>query len=245
MNLERHIDNATAAFTAAYSKADSWRTEKVAAFEKYHKDALRLTKEAAVEENARLVKLYDDKFASIENTLRNELAEIETAYSEEVKSFYAPDGAAIDAADNALLNSGILTVKELTEMVTKHAENPTMLRIIERYSKEQRIENIPDDTWVTMTKAQSAGRTETTIFDTFKQLALAPVHLAASENVGREVFLKAALSLDDYTANAKISLLKAKLVLTDSEKEALQQAEHKRMVAQNGGYDPHAAADGQ
>ena len=245
MNLERHIDKATAAFTAAYTKADSWRTERVAAFEKYHKDALRLTKDAAVEENARLVKLYADKFASIESTLLSELAEIETAYSAEVKNFYAPDGAAIDAADNALLNAGILTVQELTEMVTKHAENPTMLRIIDRYSKAERIENIPDDAWAAMTKAQSGGRTETKIFDTFKQLALAPMHLAANENVGREVFMRAALSLDDYAENARINLLKAKLVLTDSEKDALQQAERKRMVAQNGGYDPNAAADGQ
>lgn len=245
MNLERHIDNATAAFTAAYGKVDAWRTEKVAAFEKYHKDALRLTEDAAVEENARLVKLYADKYESIEKTLLSELAEIEAAYSAEVRDFYTPDGAAIDAADNALLNAGILTVQELVEMVTKHAENPTMLRIIERYSKAQRIENIPDDTWVTMTMAQSGGKTETKIFDTFKQLALAPVHLAASENVGREVFLKAALSLDDYAENARINLLKAKLVLTDIEKEALQQAEHKRMVAQNGGYNPHAAADSQ
>lgn len=244
MNLERHIDKATAAFTAAYSKADSWRTEKVAAFEKYHKDALRLTKDAAVEENARLVKLYADKFATIENTLLSELAEIETAYSAEVKNFYAPDGAAIDAADNALLNVGILTVQELTEMVTKHAENPTMLRIIERYTKEQRIE-LSGDVQAPLVKARSGGNTETKIFDTFKQLALAPVYLAASENVGREVFMRAAMSLDDYAENAKLNILRAKLVLTDSEKEALQQAEHKRMVAQNGGYDPHATADSQ
>ena len=61
MNLERHIDKATAAFTAAYGKVDAWRTEKAEALEKYHKDALRLTKEAAVEENARLVTQVGEK----------------------------------------------------------------------------------------------------------------------------------------------------------------------------------------
>ena len=238
MNLDKYIDQALVHYKSAYSKLDAWERERQAATAEFQKEAQRLTREAAVEENARLVREFREKREAIVNELKEAVAAVEAEYMQEVKAFYAPNGAAISAEDQALLASGILSVEEVSEMILKHAENPTMERIIKKYVNENHIENLPVEAAKALYRATYGGESEQRIFNNFKQLVYTPVSMANEGLAGTETFMACALKADEYAKDIKIDLLKAKLALNDQEKETLRQVEHEQMVAKNGGYDP-------
>lgn len=232
MNLERHIDKAVEHFQKAYSKLDDWSKEKNTAMERFKTEAPRLTEQAAKDENARLTAEFNEKRDAIVAELTEAVGAVEADFSREAKAFYAPDGAAINAADQALLASGIMNAAEVSEMVVRHADNPTMIRIINKYVQESRME-LPTDIRKAIHRATSGGENEKKVFDTFRQLAYAPVRMAEQGMAGSEHFMATALKVDEYAKDAKIRLLSAKLYLNESEREQLRKAEREAMDKHN------------
>lgn len=233
MNLERHIDKAVEHFQKAYSKLDDWGKEKETAMERFKAEAPRLTEQAAKDENARLMAEFNEKRDAIVVELTETVAAVEADFSRETKAFYAPDGAAINVADQALLASGIMNAAEVSEMVVRHAENPTMIRIINKYVQESRME-LPTDIRKAIQRATSGGENEKKVFDTFRQLAYAPVRMAEQGMARSEHFMATALKVDEYAKDAKIRLLSAKLYLNENEREQLRKAEQEAMDKHNG-----------
>ena len=224
MNLERHIDKALEHFQKAYSKLDEWNKARETTMERFKVEAARLTEQAAKDENARLVKEYNEKRDAIVAELTESVVAVETEFSREAKAFYAPDGAAINAADQVLLASGIMNAGEVSEMVVRYAENPTMIRIINKYVLESKLE-LPTDIRKAIYRATSGGENEKNVFNAFKQLAYAPVRMAEQGLAGSEYFLATALKVDEYAKDAKIRLLSAKLYLNEDDREQLRKAE--------------------
>lgn len=237
MNLERYVDKMVEVHKSAFSALDAWRKEKQDAKEKLKKEALRLTREAAVEENAKFVREYENKRIAIEGELSAAVAAVEAEYMQEVKAFYAPNGAKIDEADQALLSSGILSTEELVEMIGKHKDNPTMERIINKYIVTNGIKDMPSGAMSALYRATSGGENERRIFNELKMLLKSPVSMAAQGLEDTESFMRTMLKADDYAKEIKLKLMKAKLALTNAEADQLKKVEHEAMVEKNGGYD--------
>lgn len=237
MNLEKYIDRAVELYQKAYGKLDAWERERQEARKKYKTEALRLTHEAAVEENARLVKEFNEKRDAIVNELKDGVAAVEGEFLQEIKAFYAPNGAAINAEDQALLSSGIMTMDEIDEMVLKHAENPTMLRIIGRYAAENKLQ-LHTATLKAIYRATSAGEKEQRIFNQFKQLVNTPVSMAQQGLAGTEAFMTAAIKADEYAKDAKSRLLLAKVSVSEADMAMAKQMEHENWGAYIARNDP-------
>lgn len=239
MNLEKHIDKATELHKAAFSKLDDWHRAKEAAKAKLKKEAARLTPEAAREENAKIVQEFGDQCKAIVSELKTALASVEKDFMKDLGDFYAPNGAAIDGADQALLASGILTASELSEMVVKHAENTTMLRIIGKYATERGMK-LESAVASALVRATKGGENEQRVFNTFKQLIGNPVRMAEQGLAGTETFMLTALKADEYAADAKAGLLRARVFIDEETKAALQKHATESAEAQNAAYAPHA-----
>lgn len=224
MNLDRYIDKALEHYKSAYGKLDDLVREEKAAKEAYKKESQRLTNEAAREMYEGIVKDFRTKREAITKELNDSVATIEAEYLREVKAFYTPNGADINAEDQALLASGILSVDEVAEMILRHAENPTMQRVIKKYVGDNHIDNLPGEAAVALNKANMGGEAEQRIFNKFKQLVNTPVALANEGYGGTEGFMTSALKADDYAYTIKIELLESKIALSDSEKAEVGRA---------------------
>lgn len=88
MNLEKYIDEAGKHYQSAYAKLEVWDKEKQVARNKLKAEAVRLTPEAATEENEKYVREYAEKLQAILDELKAGLDEVESRYTQEVKSYY-------------------------------------------------------------------------------------------------------------------------------------------------------------
>lgn len=236
MNLEKHIDKAVKAYEKAYNDLDHWAREKEAAEKELHAKTDKMTREAAVEEHSKFVAKYSEKFESIREELNKAVDDAEQAFVQEVADFYRPDGNAINEADSDLLKSGILTQEELSEMIVKHGENPTMLRMIEKHVKEIYGYNLETVLKETLFKAKKAGEYEKQAFEKFRSLAYVPVNLANDGQTSTELFMKTALKVDEYAEAAKIDLLRAKMFRDDETAEKIRAYEEKMREEHNSAF---------
>lgn len=230
MNLEKHIDAAMDAYQQAFSKLDKWRNKKSKAAEKVHEQEEKMTKDAAFTIHAEFVKEYEEKLRTIQSELNEEVDKTEKAYMNEIADFYQPNGEAINQADKALLDSGILKKEELRAMIQKHGENPTMLRIIGKDVKAHNIE-LDFSSVTALKRAENAGQKEADIFKSFRQLCRTVIGMGGSDSVSRELFLKSAVNAEEYAEDAKIEILKASLYLDDEKKaklEAMEEAKKRK-----------------
>lgn len=146
-----------------------------------------------------------------------------------VSAYYVPDGSKIDLNDMNLIKSGLpMTVDEVCGMIKKHCDNPTMLRIIEKYAVEQRmIDKIRDHNHICALALKNAGKAEEKIFDSF-------VHLATmGMNHPDKSFTMYQARLDDYEEDAILKLLKAKLYIDLETQQRIDEIEQKQRDARN------------
>ena len=238
MNLEKYIDEGVKLYSGIYSKLDTWNKAKQTARAKLKAEAVRLTQEAANEEHDEFVKEYEEKLSAILAELDSGLSGIEGKYLQEVNGFYSPNGSAINVEDKALFEAGILTDDEVVSMIYKYADNPTMERIIKKYTEENRIQNLPTDAVKALLRATSGGDKEKFIFTKFKQLMGTPISMAAQDMAGTDAFANTVKKADEYAAECKLDLMRIKGALTEEEKKMLAIAESNRRTAGNAKYDP-------
>ena len=239
MNLEKHIDAATAIYKETYNKLDKWQRAKTAEGEEVKQRSYRLTREAANEEHTAYIAKYNGQLEEIISQHKAELEKVEATYLQEVADYYRPDGAAIDQNNIALLESGILTTKEFEEMAVKHAENATMLRIMDKYISRHSPE-LDMRIKAALFNANKAGEKEKTVLKSFEQILNAPIAMAQQGLAGSEVFMDTALKADEYAEQKKVELLKAKIFVSDDDLEAIRkydEAENERQNQRNKGKD--------
>lgn len=236
MNLDKHIDKAVELHKAAFEKLDNWEKARQTALTALKKEISKMNEQAARDANAAFVNEWNGKRTAIIAELAEGMAAVDSAFMQDVADFYRPNGKDIAPEDQALLASGILTQEELAEMVIRHSENPTMLRIISRFAIASKC-NFPTDIKRAIVRATSGGENERRAYSTFKQLIYAPVRMAEQNMVNTEVFINCALKADEYANDAKMRLTRAKLYLTNADREFLKKAEdeqRKRDNAANG-----------
>ncbi|MBQ8724073.1 MAG: hypothetical protein IJY74_00190 [Oscillospiraceae bacterium] len=237
MNITIYVDKILSLYQNAFSKLDEQAKAKADALTSFQKAAVRLSEQAAKEEYNNLLQEHTERLRAIVEKLNESVAAVEAEFLQELKTFYTPNGDAINAADQTLLSSGILKEDEVSALITKHAENPTMLRIIGRYTAEIKLTLSAADTRA-IYRAASGGESEKRIFKTFKQLIHAPVIMAEQGQAGTEAFLLSALNAEEYAQEAKAKLLRSKTHLNEADRSTLEQIEAKQIEEKNKKYDP-------
>lgn len=169
------------------------------------------------------------------DTVKAAIQEQKAAYMKVVNDFYRPNGKYIDLDDSALLNSGMdLQNDELYDMIMKHIDNCTMLRLILKYCTVNKLINLaegtsklPDEVADIMHRVHFAGSREEKAFDTF-------VHLASMGlmHPDRHYPLYQA-RLDDYEEDAVIAIKKAALLIDDRRHAELEQLIYRKMEKHN------------
>ncbi len=237
MNITIYIDKILSLYQKAFSKLDEHAKAKEEAFISFQERATRLSEQAAKEEFNLINQSQAEHLEAIVANLNESVAIVENEFLQELKNFYTPSGESINAADQVLLSSGIMKADEISAMITKYAENPTMLRIIGRYATEQKIVLSDTDT-IMIYRAASDGKSEKRIFQTFKQLIHAPVIMAEQGQAKTEAFMMSALNADEYAREAKAKLIKLKIHLDEVDKSTLEQIETQLIEEKNKKYDP-------
>lgn len=176
-------------------------------------------------------KFNADTQAAVMNC-RAAISEQKNGYMKEVSDFYAPDGSKIDLNDMNLIKAGFtLSADEFVQMIQKHIDNPTMLRIIEKYAAESKmvgkIRDKDSMCAVVLARAKKSGKTEEKIFDSF-------VHYAAmGMNHPDEHYTMYQSRIEIYEEDAVLQLLKAKLYVDDETQQKIDEIEQKQREKHN------------
>lgn len=227
-SLEKIIDIIGGSYSDLFKKLDDWKTKRTDEFEKFKTTSMKLTQEAASEKHNELVKQYEEEFKAIMEKFNEKIAEYEKSYIEEVHDFYYPNGERIIAADQAIINSGILTSKEAAEMAIRYAkeDNTTMLRILNDFITGKKIKIEDADATIALKKATLSGEKELKVLKSVKGLMNNIISLA-SGNYSSNLFRNSAVNTEQYIEDAKIKLLESKLYLTEEEIERIEEHEKK------------------
>lgn len=165
-----------------------------------------------------LVRTYNEETQEACEMVKEAVREQQEAFQTVVKGFYRSDGKMIDSNDIVLLNSGIrLQDEEICDLVMKHIDNVTMLRLIMNYcgvntlvdttgAVKNRANDLPVETINIFRKVLHNGSKELKIFDRF-------IHLScmgfATPNESYTLFQS---RLDDYEQDAINDLKEARFV---------------------------------
>ena len=149
---------------------------------------------------------YEEETAAAVDACHETIKAQKAAFMDMVNAFYRPDGKKIDADCVTLLNSGIkLSNTEIFDMVMKYSDNVTMLRIIEKYVADTKID-IPQEMHNILWRVSSNGSKEERAFDHFVNLA------GGGFNHPDRYFYLYQGRLDVYEDEARLELMKAEIV---------------------------------
>lgn len=232
MELEKYITAAKKAINEGYFGIQDALMKYDEALEELKMNGWKYSEKQYSELYQGIVATFNTETQSAISDCKTAVQEQKNAYMKEVSAYYAPDGSRIDLNDMNLIKSGLpMTVDEVLGMIDKHVDNPTMLRIIEKFAIEQRmIDKIRDyniNHARALVRAKNAGKTEEKIFDTF-------VHLASmGMNHPDKSFTLYQARLNDYEEDAFLKLLKAKLFIDAETKEKIEQIEEEQRKKNN------------
>lgn len=165
-----------------------------------------------------ITRTYNEETQEAYEMVKEAVREQQEAFQTVVKGFYRSDGKMIDSNDILLLNSGIrLQDEEICDMVMKHIDNVTMLRLIMNYcgvnrlidtsgAVKNRANDLPVETINIFRKVLHNGSTEQKIFDHFVRFSCMGF---ATPNESYTLFQS---KLDDYEQDAINDLKKARFV---------------------------------
>lgn len=166
----------------------------------------KYSKEYVSQAYADVFHAYEEETAAAVDACRETIKAQKAAFMDMVNAFYRPDGKKIDADCVTLLNSGIkLSNTEIFDMVMKYSDNVTMLRIIEKYVEDTKI-NIPQEMHNIFWRVSSNGSKEERAFDHFVNLA------GGGLNHPDRYFYMYQMRLDAYEDEARLELMKAAIV---------------------------------
>lgn len=232
MELEKYITATKEAINKGYFGIQDALFKYDESLDDLVKTGWKKDETAYQQEYQKIVDTFNSETQSAILNCRAEIQRQKEAYMKEVSDYYKPDGSRIDMNDMNLIKSGLpMTVEEVIGMMDKHNDNPTMLRIIEKFAAEQRmIDKIRDNNTSyarALVRVKSAGKTEEKIFDSF-------VHLASmGMNHPDKTFTLHQARLGDYEEDAVLKLLKAKLFIDDATQQRIDQIEQNQRDKKN------------
>lgn len=232
MELEKYIKATKDIIWNAYSEIEAALMERDEELERQKKAHWQYSKEKADQEYQKAVDKFNTDTQTAVANCRTAIQKQKDGYMKEVHDYYIPDGSKIDLNLMNLIKAGFrMSIDELIELIEKYNDNPTMLRVIEKYAAEQKmigeLNKKSADYTVAFMKARNAGKTEEKIFDNF-------VHLSC-EGMRHpdEHYTMFQSRLDDYEEDAVLSLLKAKIYIDDETQQKINQIEAERIQKHN------------
>lgn len=232
MELEKYFKNAKDIINNAYFKIQDALMKHDESIDKLKSNGWQYSEEKYSKLHQEIVSTYDTESQLAVSECKAALQEQKNAYMKEVSDYYTPNGSKIDLNDMNLIKAGFtMTADEFVGMIRKHIDNPTMLRIVEKYAAESKmIEKIRETSYecsVALMKVKKAGKAEEKIFDSF-------IHLATmGMNHPDKTFTLYQARLDDYEEDAILKLLKAKLYVDDETQQRIREIEQKQRDKQN------------
>lgn len=230
MELEKYIKATKDIIWNAYSEIEAALMEHDEELERQKKVHWQYSKEKADQEYQKAVDKFNTDTQTAVANCRAAIQKQRDGYMKEVCDYYRADGSKIDLNDMNLFKSEIvLTTDEVTDMIHKHIDNPTMLRVIHKFimefnahrSEDRRIIP-PHEELHTLRLVELNGRKEEKIFDTF-------VHLSTmGMNHPDKNYTMFQSRLDGYEEDAVLSLLKAKIYKDDATQQRIKQIEQKQ-----------------
>lgn len=140
MKLLKLIEQLKDAFVNAYAKIKAELERNKAEESKFNAEKSKYNPQTIREESDRIKKEHRDNMNAIAKEVKETTARLRVEYEKESQEEYQPKGAALNAEDVALLNSGILlSADEVARMAQKYADNSTMLRVLENYVRNNKI----------------------------------------------------------------------------------------------------------
>lgn len=130
--LQAKVNAAQADMDKAYEDTKAPGANEAIAQARYSiaKGELTLAKDNARNGRRKLMAEHEQKVKDLRNQ-----------FTEYLNGKYAASPDALDNATMMLLNSGICTPSELSRLIDRHQDNPTMLRIVGNYARKMRDEN--------------------------------------------------------------------------------------------------------
>ena len=198
MNFLKLIEQLKESFVKAYKALNEEMRRHESAEETHRSHAAKWTVKAMEDEAKEIRAEHEKNTRSILVALSNDKETIAGEFEKEVLVAYQPSGAAIDEDDVLLLNSGIiLTGNEIENLVKKHINNTTMLRIIEGYVVQNEIETshkIKSE----FLHANSEGEFARNAFKEFVSAADFQLELMKYTSAKNDIFGKCNERLEDY-----------------------------------------------
>lgn len=232
MELEKYITAAKEAINKGYFGIQDALVKYDESLDDLKKTGWKKDETAYQQEYQKIVDTFNSETQNAILNCRAEIQKQKDAYMKEVSDYYKPDGSRIDMNDMNLIKSGLpMTVEEVIGMMDKHNDNPTMLRIIEKFALEQKmLDKIRDNNASyarALVRVKNAGKTEEKIFDRF-------VHLSTGGmNHPDKTFTLYQARLGDYEEDAVLELLKAKLFIDDATQQRIDQIEQNQRDKKN------------
>lgn len=243
MELEKYIKNAKEAINKGYFDIQDALMNRYESLKRLKATGWKSDETAYRQEYQKIVDTFNQVTSNVVAMCKSKVQEQKDGYMKEVKEFYASDGSRIDLNFMNLIKAELpLTVEEITDEIHKNADNPTMLRVINKYVLERNA-HLPegkkiklDNAYqIALYKASFHGEKEEKIFDEFVQIA------GMALNHPDESFTMCQASLDDYEEDAHLRLLKAKIFIdaeTKGEIEQIEEEQRKKNNEKNKGKTP-------
>ena len=211
MKLLKLIEQLKDAFVNAYAKIKAELERNKAEESKFNAEKSKYNLQTIREESDRIKKEHRDNMNAIVKEVKETVARMRVEYEKEAQEEYQPKGAALNAEDVALLNSGILlSSDEVARMAQKYADNSTMLRVLENYVRNNKI---AVDTEVNNAFFKAGRMIETAMraFDIFATNAQRVLELMSyNDPSNNEIFTKSndriAQYLEEYKSNMQTGI---------------------------------------
>lgn len=232
MELEKYIKTSTEAIDKGYYGIQDALMKHDESLEKLKNNVKRYSKDEYSRLYEEIIATFNTETTAVVANCRAVIQEQKNGYMKEVSAFYAPDGSKIDLNDMNLIKAGFsMSANEFVNMIMKHKDNPTMLRVIEKYAVESRmlekIKETDHNSGVVLFRAKKSGKAEEKIFDDF-------VHFATmGMNHPDKNFTMYQSRLNDYKEDAVLKLLKAKLFIDDETQQRIDSIEQKLIEKNN------------
>lgn len=223
MKLMKHVAKVKTAVETAHNAMEDALMKRDNESQRIKEKAAKdpwYTQQQATADNEKSAREFSEEWDAAIKAFNEQVDAARKELQNDLHAYYKPDGAKIVKADTELLTSGInLTLDEVGEMLQANADNVTMLRIITQYARKQKYENIPSLLERTFCKVEKAGEAEKQAFDRFVGIARTGMSMKDS------TYIHVQRSLERLYAEAEIDFMRAKLVLTAEELEAINAKE--------------------
>lgn len=235
MELEKYIKVVREAINTGYYDVQDALMNRYESLKRLKDKGWKDDETAYQQEYQKIIDTFNQEIADTQARYEKKLQEQKDGYMKEVKEFYASDGSRIDLNFMNLIKAELpLTVEEITDAVVQNADNPTMIRVIHKYVLERNA-HLPEHKRIKLEnkyqtafyKADSHGKKEEKIFDTFISLAAYAIKYP-SENY--TIYWQ---NLDEYEEDAILGLLKATLIIDDQTQERINEIEAQRIERNN------------